>query len=195
MRSPAFTVDRKRFWRGHLPQSIREPKAVAYAEVVHRQDIAASELKDQQHLDGPAADPTHLREPLDDGEIFQCNECVAIRHDACERFRREILERSTLREGETNRTQRRIRSIDHMLRRRKRATADGVDETLQYVGRRCGMQLLMRNGVRQRVKRRAVERSRDFEWDAMSADDPAHHSIRVRQVRDDSFAHCWQLGQ
>ena len=54
------------FGGGMLLQPVGDAKAVAHAEVIHRQHIRAAELEHQQHLHRPAADAAHLREPRDD---------------------------------------------------------------------------------------------------------------------------------
>jgi len=66
MRCPAFAKFRQRLGFWHQSQAVGKAKAMPHAEVIDRQHIAASQVEHQQHLHGPRADATHLRQALDD---------------------------------------------------------------------------------------------------------------------------------
>ena len=92
MRSPFHAEGGEGFRRWHLAKAVGETETVAHAEVIHGQNVAATELIHQHHLDGPAADATHLCETLDDREVIQREQFLATRHDAFNRLRGQVLQ-------------------------------------------------------------------------------------------------------
>src|SRR5215472_7049748 len=69
IRLPALAIGSELLRRRQIA-IIGDRKALADAVIVDRQHVWAAEVKNQQHLGGPAADAANLREPLDNRFVF-----------------------------------------------------------------------------------------------------------------------------
>jgi len=102
-----------------IPQAIGDAKAVAYAVIVFRQDVLASELEHQHHLHRPRSDAADARQPLDDRGIVQRFQRARVGDDAFESVTGQIFERDGLRERKADCAQRRLAGRDDALGRGK----------------------------------------------------------------------------
>src|SRR2546430_4971192 len=96
IRAPLLADLLELFRRRQFSSAKRFRETFLDAVVRDRPDVEPTELKEQQHLDGPSSDPAHFCEPRDDFFVRHPHQFAARRDGALECFRGEILQRRGL---------------------------------------------------------------------------------------------------
>ncbi|HLJ05521.1 MAG TPA: hypothetical protein VKT26_04585, partial [Acetobacteraceae bacterium] len=143
MRHPTLPECRQRARCRHFPQAVGQAESVAHPEIVDRQNIRAAQLEHQQHLDGPAADATHLGKAGDDCLVRQRLQGIPIRDDSGRGLGGKILQGGDLRERQARGTQLLDGRVQDELRSREIRGRASTDKTFQDARGRIGVQLLI----------------------------------------------------
>ncbi len=109
-------------------------------------------MEHEQHLDCPSTDPTHFGQARDDLGIAQLFERRAVRDDTFDCLGCQVPERRDLGAGEAHRAQRCFGCGNHHLRCWKRSAPDVGDEASENIARGGCVQLLVSNGLRERLE-------------------------------------------
>jgi hypothetical protein len=88
MRRPAFAIRGQLFRREAA--GVEFLRALAHAEIIHRQHVRPSEREHQIHLNRPAPDTARCRQPLDDFLVAQLRERPRFGDDALDPLLRNI---------------------------------------------------------------------------------------------------------
>lgn len=80
--------------------TVGDAEAVAHAEVVHGQDVGATELENEEHFDGPTAHAADLGQAGDDFVVGQFGDLAAGGDEAGEGFFGEVADGPDFGEGE-----------------------------------------------------------------------------------------------
>src|SRR5439155_1231291 len=149
------------------------------AEVVHRQDVEPTEREDEQHLDRPSAHPVNPCQLLDERVVLQAAARASRRHEALDRVARDVLDGADLGAREPGAAKPRGARGQHQLRRREATVRKESDEAAEDRLSRASVELLMRDGAREGLVRRAAGRREPA--GAVTADERAHRVI-TREV-------------
>jgi len=106
------------FRRRVLPFAIELLEGEPNGEIAGGQNIGPAQIKNQQHVDRPRADPAHLREAGDKLGVAEFARLLQGRHDPFPAFEREIAQRRQLARRETGPAQGRVGRGDKRFRGR-----------------------------------------------------------------------------
>ena len=179
VRPPLFAEREQCLRLRHFAFFVGDAKAVAHAEIIRRQNILPAELENQQHLHRPAPDAAHFRQPRDDFVVGQFHDLPRRRHDAGQRLFRDVADGPDFGEGKSAGADLRVRDLRQILRARKFPAGKKFFEPGQNVARRRAVELLVRDGLHERLKRRTALFRREIAFPVL-ADEPPHHRVAFR---------------
>ena len=92
-------------WGWQLFPAVSQGKAFAHAVICYRQNVGASERKDQEHFNGPGPDAADAGEALVDFRVAHCAKRLAGGDDAGDRFFGDIFDCGGFGAGESGAAQ------------------------------------------------------------------------------------------
>jgi hypothetical protein len=126
--SPLFAEGQEFLGFGHVLLAVGDGPALFYPEVVDGEDIGATQIENQEHLDSPGADAADRDQTLDELFVGHFPGLLARGDDTFERFAREIFHGQDLCTGKTGFAECELAELEHLLRRgRAIGAAQGLD--------------------------------------------------------------------
>ena len=154
VRLPAFRRTRAVPSASAFRAFCRHAKAIAHAKIIRRQNIMAAELKNQQHLHRPATDAANFRQPRDNFIVGQFHNLPRTWNHAGQSFFRDVADGFDFGEGKSAGADLFVRNFRQIFRARKFSAGKKFFEPRQNRVRRRAIELLVRDGLHERLKRR-----------------------------------------